>query len=451
MNGQRELFVVHSARAEEIGRRLKADFSVVPLDDLASRDERFINALAFFSPQPGLADGVRRVLQANPSVHFILCHDEDVRAAELVQYVHAGVAETVSLADPAREWQALLGRFGPGGESELDYYHRLIARFRELGVLTNSLEMARIFSVVERVAPSNSTVLVHGESGTGKELIARAIHHFSPRRAHRFVAVNTGAIPENLLEDELFGHVRGAFTSALKDRKGKFEYADRGTIFLDEISNMPQSLQVKLLRVLQEREFERIGDNQTKRIDVRVISATNRNLEELVKSGSFREDLFYRLHVIPIQLPPLRQRRGDVPILANYFLAKYCQLNDLPPKSFVLPALRLLQGHSWPGNVRQLENLIERLVVLNMPKAVLLPADIPDEIKGAAAGQPGFLPAEIPDEGVSLNDIVAGVERTLILRSLEKSAWNKQKAAGMLGIKRTTLIEKMKKMQKQSE
>jgi transcriptional regulator with PAS, ATPase and Fis domain len=221
---------------------------------------------------------------------------------------------------------------------------------------------------------------------------------------------------------------------------------------LDEISNMPPALQIKLLRVLQEREFERIGDNQSIQVDVRVVAATNKNIKELVEQEEFREDLYYRLNVIPIELTPLRDRRSDIPLLANYFAMKYSRLNHLPPKNFTLPAIRMLQNYSWPGNIRQLENIVERLVVLNPDATVFTPQNIPAEVKpdlpcqeeGAAAT---MVPEEIPDEGVSLNDVVRNVEKQMILKSLEKTSWNKQKAAKLLNLKRTTLIEKIKKYQ----
>ncbi|HLP58398.1 MAG TPA: sigma 54-interacting transcriptional regulator, partial [Candidatus Deferrimicrobium sp.] len=227
--------------------------------------------------------------------------------------------------------------------------------------------------------------------------------------------------------------------------------ADGGSIFLDEISNMPAILQVKLLRILQEREFERIGDNQTVKVDVRVIAATNKIIKELVEKGEFREDLYYRLNVIPIHLPPLRERRSDIPVLANYFLLKYCRINNLDIKRITLPALRILQAYSWPGNIRQLENIIERMVVLNPDISIFVPKDVPDEVKPDLPQENNNhdIPDEIPDEGFSLTEAVHNVEKRLILKSLEKTAWNKQKAAELLKVKRTTLIEKIKKIQEE--
>jgi transcriptional regulator with PAS, ATPase and Fis domain len=419
------------------------------IDELQTKDEKYNDIIVLIDNNPGHLEKIKEILLVNPGINFILIHKDPIPASQLVKFVQNGVTESVSINDQSL-LKNLIARFdAKSGESKLNYYNNLIAKFKDIGIITNSRKMAEIFAKVEKVAHSNSTVLIYGENGTGKELIAKSIHYFSPRNNSKFVGVNTGAIPENLLEDELFGHVKGSFTSALKDRKGKFEYADKGTIFLDEISNMPPMLQVKLLRVLQEREFERIGDNQTVSIDVRVISATNKDVKELVDKGDFREDLYYRLNVIPIQLPPLRERRNDIPVLTNYFLMKYCRINNVNAKRMTLPALRILQAYSWPGNIRQLENIIERMVVLNPDASIFMPGDVPDEIKPDLPQEdvPAVIPDEIPDEGFSLTEVVRNIEKKLILKSLEKTDWNKQKAAELLRVKRTTLIEKIKKIQ----
>lgn len=452
MKENNKIFIVGSAGASELEAATGARMTVISSEDLHARDEKYNNAIVFIDHNPGYAAKIKEALLLNPGINFILYYKEPLSPSQLVEFVKIGVTEFVSL-DDAGQIKDLIKRFANmgGGESQVNYFNNLVARFRDIGIITNSSRMADIFSKVEKIAQSNSTVLVSGENGTGKELIARAIHFLSSRRSGKFVGVNTGAIPENLLEDELFGHVKGSFTSALKDRKGKFEYADGGSIFLDEISNMPAMLQVKLLRILQEREFERIGDNQTVKVDVRVIAATNKNIKELVDKGEFREDLYYRLNVIPIHLPPLRERRGDIPVLTNYFLMKYCRINNFSARRITLPALRILQSYSWPGNVRQLENIIERMVVLNPDASVFMPQDVPDEVKPDVVQEdssPG-IPDEIPDEGFSLTDAVRGMEKRLILKSLEKTAWNKQKAAELLKIKRTTLIEKIKKIQEE--
>ncbi len=449
MKENNKIFIVGNAGASELEAAAGTRMTVISSEDLHTRDEKYNNAIVFIDHNPGYSAKIKEVLLLNPGINFILYYDEPLSPSQLVEFVKSGVTEFVSL-DDAGQIKDLIKRFANmGGESQLNYFNNLVARFRDIGIITNSNRMAEIFLKVEKIAQSNSTVLISGENGTGKELIAKAIHFFSPRRSGKFVGVNTGAIPENLLEDELFGHVKGSFTSALKDRKGKFEYADGGSIFLDEISNMPTMLQVKLLRILQEREFERIGDNQTVKVDVRVIAATNKNIKEVVEKGEFREDLYYRLNVIPIHLPPLRERRSDIPVLTNYFLMKYCRMNNFSARRITLPALRILQSYSWPGNVRQLENIIERMVVLNPDAAVFMPQDVPDEVKPDLAPENSSpdIPDEIPDEGLSLTDAVRNMEKRLILKSLEKTAWNKQKAAELLKVKRTTLIEKIKKIQ----
>ena len=310
------------------------------------------------------------------------------------------------------------------------------------GILGRSRPMQELFHLLETVAPANSTILVSGETGTGKEVVARAIHHNSPRKAHRFVALNCSAIPESLLEAELFGHVRGAFTGAVGARQGRFEQAHRGTLFLDEVGTMSTALQMKLLRALQEREFERVGDNQTIKVDVRVIAATNSNLASMVADGSFREDLFYRLNVIPIHLPPLRDRREDLPVLARHFLDKFAPGAQMQISQ---GAMRVLMAFPWPGNVRQLENAIERAVTLSSGRKEIDLADLPPEIQAVpdATATP-FV--EFPDDGLDLPAYLTSIEKDLIKRSLERTRGNRNKAAELLRIKRTTLVEKLKRM-----
>jgi len=302
--------------------------------------------------------------------------------------------------------------------------------------------MQALFQLLETVARSSSTILVTGETGTGKEVVARAIHHNSPRRAHRFVALNCSAIPETLLEAELFGHVRGAFTGAVGTRQGRFEQAHKGTLFLDEVGTMSVALQMKLLRALQEREFERVGDNQTIKVDVRVIAATNSELARMVAEGSFREDLYYRLNVIPIELPPLRDRRDDIPLLAKHFLEKFS-----PDTAMHLSqdAVRRLMSYGWPGNVRQLENAIERAVALSDGRPEITTADLPPEIQ--AVPQSIATPfVEFPDDGLDLPGYLASIERDLIARALDRTHGNRNRAADLLRIKRTTLVEKLKRI-----
>jgi DNA-binding NtrC family response regulator len=305
--------------------------------------------------------------------------------------------------------------------------------------------MKRIFELVETIAGLNSTVLIQGETGTGKELIAKAIHFNSPRKDQKLVSINCGAIPETLLESELFGHVKGAFTGAVQTRIGRFEQANGGTIFLDEIGNMPVSLQVKLLRVLQEREFERVGGNSTVKVDVRIIAATSSNLEQMVKDGTYREDLYYRLNVIPINLPPLRERREDIPLLVQKFVEHFCETHKLDLKTVSPQVMKGLMSYDWPGNVRQLENLVERMVALSGTRPAILPSDLPAEIQNRDSLN--FVPLiEIPEEGINFQNVVTDMERELILQSLRKTNGNKKLAAKLLNLKRTTLIEKIKRI-----
>jgi transcriptional regulator with GAF, ATPase, and Fis domain len=302
--------------------------------------------------------------------------------------------------------------------------------------------MKKLLHFLETVAPASSTILITGETGTGKEVVARAIHHNSPRRAHRFVALNCSAIPETLLEAELFGHVRGAFTGAVGARQGRFEQAHKGTLFLDEVGTMSTALQMKLLRALQEREFERVGDNQTIKVDVRVIAATNSDLARMARDGTFREDLYYRLNVIPIQLPPLRDRREDIPLLAKHFLDKFA---PGVPLQISQGAMRILMAYPWPGNVRQLENAVERAVTLSAGRKEIDISDLPPEIQDAPQAMAAPF-VEFPEEGLDLPAYLMSIERDLINQSLRRTGGNRNKAAELLRIKRTTLVEKLKRL-----
>lgn len=313
-------------------------------------------------------------------------------------------------------------------------------------IIGASDEINEVLNLVKQVADTDSTILILGESGTGKELIARAIHYNSHRAAKPLVPVNCGAIPENLLESELFGHMKGSFTGAVNSKLGRFEMANGGTIFLDEIGDMSLRLQVKILRVLQERKFEPVGSTKTVEVDVRIITATNQDLEKLVEKGGFREDLYYRLNVIPITSPPLRQRVCDIPILTDHFLKLFSDANKLPVPKLSDDILKLFTNYEWPGNVRELENTIERLVVLRPGKDVTID-DLPEkflEVQGAVIRHSSF---PIPEDGISLKRVVDDFENTLILKALEKTGWNKNKAATLLKLNRTTLVEKIKKKQ----
>jgi len=451
MSDQKEFFALSGSVAERVLKKIKRiHFKILSEDELREEASRLTRKILFVDRDFLKNEALCTRIEQFPEIALVLIAEKRELPSVLAESkLH--FLEIICAEEGEEAISQLVQRVEQeDGELVASALFRVVREFQQLGIITSSMVMAEIFLQVKKIALSNSTVLLIGESGTGKELIARSIHHFSKRRDFNFVAVNTGAIPENLLEDELFGHVRGAFTSALKDRKGKFEHAHRGTIFLDEISTMSPALQVKLLRVLQEREFERVGDNQPIKVDVRVISATNQDLEKLVRENAFRQDLFYRLNVIPIHIPPLRQRKKDIPLLANFFIKKYCQLNALPFKSLTMSALRALQDYSWPGNVRQLENMIERAVVLNPDKELLGVSDLSPEIFQSESSKENELVnisnLEIPDEGIALNEVLQKIERQLILRSLEKSSYNKQKAAQLLKIKRTTLIEKMKKI-----
>jgi DNA-binding NtrC family response regulator len=319
-------------------------------------------------------------------------------------------------------------------------------RYRIDGLVGNSRVMRDLLQLLETVAATTSTVLITGETGTGKELAARAIHHNSPRRANRFVAINCSAIPETLLEAELFGHVRGAFTGAVGTRQGRLEQAHKGTLFLDEIGTMSPALQAKLLRVLQEREFERVGDSHTIKIDVRVIAATHSDLTKMVADGSFREDLFYRLNVIPVQLPPLRDRREDIPLLVQHFLQKLAGEAGRGAVTISQDALRRLMAYQWPGNIRQLENACERALAFSQGRSQIDVPDLTPDIQNEAA------PADssdvwFPDDGLDFERYIEAVELSLIRRSLERTQGNKRQAAKLLHLKRTTLIEKLKRLQ----
>jgi DNA-binding NtrC family response regulator len=323
---------------------------------------------------------------------------------------------------------------------------QLEERYRFEGIIGRSQPMRELFQLLETVAATSSTVLITGETGTGKELAARALHHNSPRRNNRFVALNCSAIPETLLEAELFGHVRGAFTGAVGNRQGRLEQAHKGTLFLDEVGTMSPALQAKLLRVLQEREFERVGDSHTVKIDVRVIGATHSDLARMVAEGTFREDLFYRLNVIPVQLPPLRDRREDIPLLVQHFLDRLALESGRTPVTMTQEAIRRLMAYPWPGNVRQLENAIERAVAFSKGRAQLDVADLAPEIQNQAAAT-DLSQVWFPDEGLDFARYVEAVELSLIRRSLERTRGNKRQAAKLLNLKRTTLIEKLKRLE----
>jgi two-component system, NtrC family, response regulator AtoC len=311
-------------------------------------------------------------------------------------------------------------------------------------IIGTSRPMQDIFSIMERVVNSDSTVLITGDSGTGKELVAKALHYNGPRKENPFVAINCAAIPSELLESELFGHVKGSFTGAVANKPGKFEQANSGTMFLDEIGSMTMALQGKLLRVLQEKEIERVGGAKPMKVDVRIISATNTDLEKAVKKGLFRDDLFYRLNVIPIHLPSLRDRAEDIPMLAAHFIGKYNEKMKKGIKGLASGVMDYLVAYEWPGNIRELENVIERAVTLTDGEYIQENA-LPQSILGVA-GQEFYSVPQIPDKGTDLEKELEGFEAAMIRMALKKTGGIKTKAAELLNLKRTTLIEKMRRL-----
>jgi two-component system, NtrC family, response regulator PilR len=327
-------------------------------------------------------------------------------------------------------------------KTENAYLHQqLDERFGLASMAGKSAPMRALFQLIETVAPTAATILITGETGTGKEMVARAIHQTSPRHRGRFVAINVSAIPETLLDAELFGHARGAFTGAVAMRQGRLEQADGGTLFLDEVGTMPMALQMKMLRVLQEREFERIGDTRTIKVDVRIVAATNADLAKMVKEGTFREDLYYRLNVIHVQLPPLRERIEDIPLLVQTFIRKFAGDREI---TVAQDAMRRLMAYAWPGNVRQLENAVERAIAMSGGRTQIDVTDLPADLQttGEASSKPSL---DLPAAGVDLPALVAQIEKDLIDRALARTEQNKGAAARLLGLKRTTLVEKLKR------
>jgi DNA-binding NtrC family response regulator len=331
---------------------------------------------------------------------------------------------------------------------EIENHHlrsALHKKYKFDSIVGQSPEIAKVLNLIERVATSDSTVLITGESGTGKELVAKAVHYNSSRANHPFIPINCGAIPGELLESELFGHVKGAFTGSVSNRIGRFELANKGTIFFDEIGEMSPNLQVKLLRVLQERKFEPVGGTKTITADVRVIAATNKDLEKEVAEGRFREDLFYRLNVIPAKLPSLRERSSDIPLLFHHFLEVFNKNKTEKITGVTDQALEALFNYTWPGNIRELENLVERISILK-GSGIIGVEDLPEKY---CNGRPELSSnpknVEIPAAGMDFNSAVDSYENALILQALEKTGWNRNQAAILLKLNRTTLVEKIKK------
>lgn len=397
---------------------------------------------------PGLTgvDVVRALKEIAPSTIGII-HTAYSSVETAVQAMRAGAYDYV--IKPVRRDELLLViqraiEFQRLHYENIGLRQQLKTKYKFANIVSDNDKMQAIFSQIEKVSDTDSTVLIYGESGTGKELIARAIHYNSYRQDKPLVAINCGAIPEDLLESELFGHEKGAFTGATALRQGRFEAANGGTIFLDEIGEMHPSLQVKLLRVLQEREFERIGGTRTIKVDVRIVAATNKNLEELVARRQFRDDLYWRLNVIPLTLPPLRERASDVPLLIAHFIERFNaekkqQLHGIDPE-----ALQRMVRYGWPGNVRELENTIERIAILKGAGMISV-EDLPEKISQAATTSP-FVEIDIPPDGIHFDVTVEAFEKQIILKALTQVSGVKTTAAKLLHMNRTTLIEKIKKL-----
>lgn len=361
--------------------------------------------------------------------------DEDLRVLNVVALL---IGQTVKLNQLVAQERRELILANQALRNELRERHRLTGT-----VVGHSQAMQEVFEAIARVAPSQATVMLRGESGTGKELVARAIHYGSPRAAQPFIRLHCASVPETLFESELFGHERGAFTGATETRKGRFELANKGTLFLDEIGDIPLSMQVKLLRVLQERRFERVGGNQSHEVDVRLISATHRDLEAMVKSGTFREDLYYRLNVVPITLPPLRERVEDTPLLIEHFLRKFNRQNRRAVR-LSAELIRVMVGYHWPGNVRELENCIERLVVMADTEKVTL-GTVPTTLRGYFTDIRRVSQASGSAGSGSLTGNLEAIERDRLKKALERAGWIQAKAARALGITPRQVAYKVKK------
>ncbi len=375
-------------------------------------------------------DLVREVKAATPSVTVVMitAHTSTKSAVEALK---AGAFDYIAKPFDIDELKIIVRNAAERKELEDENIHLRTAleeRFTFSNIIGRSARMQEIFSIVQRIAKTTSTVLISGDSGTGKELIARAIHYNSGRRG-KFVSINCGALPETLLESELFGHERGAFTGAIREKKGLFTEADRGTIFLDEIGETSTAMQIKLLRVLQDHLVRRVGSNSETQVEVRVIAATNRDLAESIRAGTFREDLFYRINVIPIALPPLRQRREDIALLVEHFIAKYSKSMGVPQKRISSDAMRSIEKYHWPGNVRELENVIERMIALeasdvlttkSLPEHVLLGGSMPD------------VTFDLPADGISLVDHLEGIGKIFMLKALERTGGVQTQAAELL-------------------
>ena len=376
-------------------------------------------------------DLLREIKSQNPSIAVVMitAHTSTKSAVEALK---AGAHDYIAKPFDIDELKIIVSKAVERKELEDENLHlrsALEERHTFANIIGKSAKMQEIFGIVQRIARTASTVLISGESGTGKELIARAIHYNSGRRG-KFVGINCGAMPETLLESELFGHERGSFTGAIREKRGLFHEADRGTIFLDEIGETTPSVQIKLLRVLQDRVVRRVGSNVETQVDVRVLAATNRDLGESIRNGNFREDLFYRINVIPIALPPLRQRKEDIPLLVDHFIVKFSSQMGVPQKRISADAMRLIEKYHWPGNVRELENVIERMIALE-PSEVLTTKSLPEHILLGGA-IPDVATFDLPPDGISLEDHLESIGKIFMLKALERSGGVQTQAAELL-------------------
>lgn len=415
---------------EEEGWQVQSAASLAEARAVLARGEPDLVLCDVMVPDGSGIDFLREAKAQMPSLPFIMI-TAYTSTKTAVDALKAGAFDYIAKPFDIDELKIIVRKAVERKELEDENLHLRTAleeRFTFANIIGRSPKMQDIFSIVQRIARTQSTVLLSGESGTGKELIARAIHYNSGRRG-KFVSINCGALPETLLESELFGHERGAFTGAIREKRGLFTEADRGTIFLDEIGETSTGMQIKLLRVLQERVVRRVGSNTEAAVDVRVIAATNRDLGESIQKGTFREDLFYRINVIPIMLPPLRQRREDIPLLVDHFITKFCRSAEIEPKKISADAMRAIEKYSWPGNVRELENVVERMIALeaadvlttkSLPEQVLLGGVVPD------------MTFELPATGISLQDHLESIGKIFMLKALERTGGVQTQAAELL-------------------
>src|SRR2546428_1509914 len=415
---------------EEDGCRVETAATLADGRAALQKDEPDLVLCDLMLPDGSGLELLRETKAQNPSIAVIMitAHTSTKSAVEALK---AGAFDYIAKPFDIEELKIIVRKAVERKELEDENLHlrsALEEKFTFANIIGRSARMQEIFSIVQRIAKTTATVLISGESGTGKELIARAIHYNSGRRG-KFVSINCGALPENLLESELFGHERGAFTGAIREKRGLFQEAERGTIFLDEIGETTTAMQIKLLRVLQDHVVRKVGSNIETQIDVRVIAATNRDLSESIKAGTFREDLFYRINVIPIELPALRQRTEDISLLVEHFIAKYCSNLSVPQKKISTDAMRALEKYHWPGNVRELENVIERMIALErsdvlttkaLPEPTLLGGSMPD------------VTFDLPPDGISLQDHLEAIGKIFMMKALERSGGVQTQAAELL-------------------